>query len=62
MKTILFLSSALTLTLSSCASNDELQDRVDSRTDAYSSLQDRRSIRIEGRQQRTDDWYDRVMH
>ena len=62
MKTILFLSSALTLSLSSCASNDELQDRVDSRTDAYSSLQDRRSIRIEGRQQRTDDWYDRVMH
>ncbi len=62
MKTILFLSSALILTLASCATNEELQDRVDNRTDAYSSLQERRSIRIEGRQQRTDDWYDRVMH
>jgi hypothetical protein len=62
MKTILFLSSALILTLASCASNDELQDRVDSRTDAYSSLQDRRSIRTDARQERTDDWFDRVMH
>ena len=62
MKTILFLSSALILTLASCATNEELQDRVDNRTDAYSSLQERRSIRIDARHERNDAFNDRVLN
>ena len=48
--------------LSSCASNEELEDRLDERNDKYQSLQDRRQIRQDARQERTDAWFDRVMH
>ena len=48
--------------LSSCASNEELEDRLDERNDNYQSLQDRRQIRQDARQDRTDAWFDRVMH
>jgi hypothetical protein len=50
------------LGLSSCASNDKLQDRLDNRNDAYSNLQERREMRQDARQERTDAWFDRVMH
>lgn len=46
----------------SCASNDEFQDRMDRRNDAYSNYNDRRKTRLDARQERTDMWYDRVMH
>lgn len=62
MKTILFLSSALILTLASCASNDDFQDRMDRRNDAYGNLQERRDIRLDARQGRTDAWFDNKMH
>lgn len=52
----------LALSLSSCASNDELQERMEKRNDAYSNLQERREIRQGARQERTDAWFDRVMH
>lgn len=57
----LVLAAAL-LSLSSCASNDKLQDRLDHRNDAYSNLQERREMRQDARQERTDAWFDRVMH
>ena len=57
----LVLTSAL-LCLCSCASNDEFEDRMDRRTDTYSGFQERREIRQDARQDRTDAWFDRVMH
>jgi hypothetical protein len=50
------------LSLASCASNDEFEDRMDDRSDWYSNLQDRRQMRQDARQDRTDAWFDRVMH
>jgi hypothetical protein len=46
----------------SCASNDEFQDRMDQRNDSYSNYNERREIRLDARQERTDMWFDRVMH
>ncbi len=54
---LLLLAAAMT----SCASKDELQKRMDKRNDNYSDLQDRRRIRQDARQERTDAWYDRVL-
>jgi hypothetical protein len=62
MKSILLLSSALILTLTSCVSNDEFQDRMDRRNEGYGNFQERRAIRLDARQERTDAWYDRAMH
>jgi len=46
----------------SCASNnDEFQDRMDRRNEAYSDFNERRKIRLQARQERTDMWFDRVM-
>ncbi len=57
------LSVAVTaISLTSCASKEKLQERMDKRNDAYSNLQDRREIRQSARQDRTDAWFDRVMH
>jgi len=56
-----FLALAAVAAFASCASNDELQERMDRRNDNSSSLQDRRAIRQEAREQRSDDWYERVM-
>ena len=53
---------AALLVLSSCASNEELEHRMEKRNDAYSNLQKRREIRQDARQERTDAWFDRVMH
>ena len=47
--------------LSSCESNAELEDRLEKRNESYSSYQDRREIRQDARQERTDAWFDRVM-
>ncbi|MES2476987.1 MAG: hypothetical protein V4640_14480 [Verrucomicrobiota bacterium] len=45
----------------SCASNEQLQQRVDKRNDAYSNYNERREIRTEARQERTDMWFERHM-
>ncbi len=60
--TALALVLAVLSSLTSCTSNEELQDRLDKRNDAYSNFQQRREMRADARQQRTDDWFDRVMH
>lgn len=46
----------------SCASNDDFQDRMEKRNDSYSDYNERRNIRLDARQERTDMWFDRVMH
>jgi hypothetical protein len=46
----------------SCASNEQLQQRMDNRNAAYSNYNDRREIRTDARQERTDMWFDRHMH
>lgn len=61
-KVAAFVLVTASLGLSSCASNDKLQDRLDHRNDAYSNLQERREMRQDARQERTDAWFDRVMH
>ena len=48
--------------LSSCASNEQLEKRLDNRNESYSNVQDRRGMRKDARQGRTDAWFDRVMH
>jgi hypothetical protein len=57
------LLAAATVCLASCASsNEELQQRMDQRNSSYATFQERREIRTDARQERTDMWYDRVMH
>lgn len=56
------LALALFAGLTSCTSNDALEERLDRRNDAYSSIQERREMRADARQERTDAWFDRVMH
>ncbi len=48
--------------LISCASNEDLEERLENRNERYSSLQERREMRQDARQERTDAWFDRVMH
>ena len=57
----ILLSFAI-LGICSCESNDDLQDRLHSRNDSYSNFQERRQMRQDARQERTDAWFDRVMH
>jgi hypothetical protein len=45
----------------SCASNEEFDERMDKRNDAYSNYNDRRTKRLDARQERTDMWFDRHM-
>ena len=49
------------MTLSSCVSNEEFADRMDRRNDAYNSYNERRTKRLDARQERTDAWFDRHM-
>lgn len=60
---LLILLPIVCLGLVSCATdNDDLQKRMDERNDAYSNYNERRKIRTDARQERTDMWFDRVMH
>lgn len=56
--TLVLMTAAL---VSSCASNDDFQKRMDKRNDAYSNYNERREIRTDARQERTDMWFDRHM-
>ncbi len=58
--TIILLAAGAILTVS-CASNEDLQKRMDKRNEAYSNYNERRKIRTEARQERTDMWYERHM-
>jgi hypothetical protein len=55
-------TACILLSLVSCTSDDDLQDRLDDRNDRYLGLQQRREMRQDARQERTDAWFDRVMH
>jgi hypothetical protein len=57
-----FALVAVTAVLSSCGSNEDLQKRLDDRNDWYGDVQERREMRQDARQERTDAWFDRVMH
>jgi hypothetical protein len=48
--------------LTSCASNEQLQERLDRRTDAAVKYQERRKMRNEANDVRYNAWYDRVMN
>ena len=54
-----FLSAALC----SCSSSDhsKLDKKLDERNSEYQNYQDRRAMRQQARQERTDAWYDRAM-
>jgi len=52
----------ITTFCASCASNEQLQQRVDKRNATYSNFNERREIRTDARQERTDMWFDRHMH
>ena len=63
VRRLLLLSAALGLLtgLPSCASNEELQTRLDKRNEAYSNYQDRRKIRSNAMDERYNAHFDRVM-
>jgi outer membrane lipoprotein-sorting protein len=46
----------------SCASDEEFDQRMENRNRAYSDYNDRRTKRLEARQERTDMWFDRHMN
>lgn len=54
--------------LSSCASDEDddddytLEQKLKKRNDWYLDWQHRRQLRQDARQERTDAWFDRVMH
>ncbi len=50
-----------TVLVTSCTSNEELQQKMDKRNEAYSNFNERRKIRTDARQERTDMWYERHM-
>lgn len=52
----------LTSGLTSCASNEQLQERLDRRTDTAIKYQERRKMRNEANDVRYNAWYYRVMH
>ena len=54
------VTAGLLLSTSACES-DDLEERLDRRNDTYQEFQDRRTLRRDARQERTDAWYDRVM-
>jgi hypothetical protein len=41
---------------------DELKERLAFRNERYTSLQDRRRMRAEAREERYQAWWDRIMH
>ncbi|HEX7261964.1 MAG TPA: hypothetical protein VF258_09125 [Luteolibacter sp.] len=47
---------------SSCASNEQLEQRLNHRNEAHSSRHERHEIRADARQERTDMWYERHMN
>ena len=63
VRRLLLLSAALGLLtgLPSCASNEELQTRLDRRNETYSRYQDRRKIRSDAMDERYNARFDRVM-
>ena len=59
---VAMLSLGVFVLAPSCASNEELKQRLDQRTETHAKYQERRKMRNEARDARYDAWYDRVMH
>ena len=59
--TPLLFALVCTSLLPPCVSNDDFEKRMDKRNSTYDSFDDRRRIRLDARQERTDKWYDRVL-
>jgi len=56
-------SASLMMVLPSCTtSTEELKYKLEKRNERYFDWQERRKMRAEARQKRTDAWFDRVMH
>ena len=63
MKTTPYIALLIiTACCASCASNEQLQNRMERRNEGYSNYNERREIRTDARQERTDMWFDRHMH
>lgn len=62
MNTKLTLLALGAVLLCSCESNEELQDRMNDRNEAYYNLQERREIRQDARDDRYDARFDRIMN
>lgn len=62
MKVTLFLFAVSLFGFSSCATNEEFEERMNDRNAAYDSYNERRSMRLQARQDRTDAWFDRHMN
>ncbi len=64
-KTTLYLLAAALLTciISSCANNssEEYSDKLSRKNEKYSDYNERRRLRVEARQKRTDEWFKRIM-
>ncbi len=65
-KTTLYLlaTALLASVISSCAhetSSEEYSEKLKKKNEKYSDYNERRRLRLEARQKRTDDWFKRVM-
>ena len=49
------------LILPSCASNENYAKRLEKRNSKFYDYNERRKLRLQARQERTDMWFDRVM-
>lgn len=62
MKTIRFaILPILMFGAVSCASNEQLQERMDRRNERAASFNERREIRLDARRERNDMWFERHM-
>ncbi len=61
MKVTLLLAT-LAVFGTSCVSNEQFEERMDRRSRGYEKVQERREIRLDERQERTDAWFDRAMN
>jgi hypothetical protein len=59
----LALAAGLMLAFPSCTSSTEdLKYKLEKKNERYFDWQQRRKMRTEARQKRTDAWFDRIMH
>jgi hypothetical protein len=62
MKALLFVALATTLLTSCTTDTDELRSKLKRRNEKYLERQEQARMRKNARQERTDAWFDRVMH
>ena len=62
MKAILLVLTATCLLVSCTLDTDELRSRLKKRNERYIERQEQARMRKNARQERTDAWFDRMMH